>query len=216
MKKIFIIFVALLFFSIPAFAEYKYISKDLSSQCKIHDNSEIAIEISTKIRDFDKYEPIPNILQDDYVKKIPQNLIEDFRLDMSNGINHILNDKITYNHKTLKQMLLDFNKKSDSIYQEYLHNPQNKEQNKLFIEQLREMNGTISLYPDTIVEQIQPYIVKYNLGLKPSAESDTFLYKYYIEKYQVNNSDKLKELLKLKEYVYTKINIYILKISDKI
>ena len=167
-------------------------------------------------KNFDNYEPIPEILEDEYVKKIPENLIKNFRLDMSKGLKHILFDKITYNHKTLKQMLFDFNKKSDLIFHEYLNNPQNYEQNKIFIKQLQEMSGTISLYPDTIIEQMQPYIEKYNLGLVPGSENDTFLYKYYIEKYQVNYSDKLKELLKLKEYVYTKINIYILKISDKI
>ncbi len=207
MKKIFLVLFILILTSLSTFAEYKPIPNHLNK---------IDFEILTKIRDLDNYEPVPEALQDEYVKKIPENLINNFRLDASKGLKHILYDKITYNNKTLKQMLFDFNKKSDSIYQEYLNNPQNNEQNKIFIEQLKEMNGTISLYPDTIIEQIQPYIKKYNLELEPGTESDIFLYKYYIERYQVDYSDKLMDLLKAKEYVYSKINIYILKISDKI
>lgn len=210
MKKIFITLWLLLTVCIPAFAEYMSIPEIF------YNTNERDIEISPKIRDFDNYEPIPKNLQNEYVKKIPENLIENFQLDMNKGLKHILYDKITYNHKTLKQMLLEFNKKSDSIYQEYLSNHKNNEKNKIFIEQLKEMNGTISLYPNTIIEQIHPYIEKYDLGLEPGAESDIFLYKYYIEKYQIKYSKEIKEFLKLKEYVFTKINIYILKISNKI
>lgn len=217
MKNFVLLLFLLIFNSLYAFADYKPISKNLISRYKINNRlNKIDIEILTKIRDFDKYEPVPETLQDEYLKKIPENQIDNFQLDMSNGLKHILYDKITYNHKTMEQMLLDFNKKSDSIYQEFLSHPENKEQNKIFIEQLKEMSGIISLYPNAIIEQMHPYIEKYNLNLEPGSESDIFLYKYYVEKYQVNYSDKLKELLQIKEYVYSKINIYILKISDKI
>lgn len=215
MKKVFLTFISIILISAPVFAAKKYYIKndtDYNLQFLCFNER----ECYDKIRDFDKYEPIPQNLQDEYIKKIPENLNKDFQLNMKKGLKHILNNKITYNHKTLKQMLLDFNSQSDLIYQKYLNNPQDKVQNKLFIEQLKEMNGTISLYPDTIIEQMQPYIEKYNLGLEPGAESDIFLYKYYIEKYHIKYSNKLKELLKLKEYVYFKINIYILKISNEI
>ncbi len=213
MKKMFSILFMLILTSLSAFAQYKPIPENLSININL---DEINLEIITKMRNFDKYEPVPKNLHDKYVQKIPENLIQNFRVDASKGLKHILHDKITYNHKTLKQMLCDFNKKSDLIYQKYLNNPQDLEQNKIFIEQLKEMQGTISLYPDTIIEQVRPYVDKYNLAIEPGAESDIFLYKYYIEKYQVNYSNELKEFLKLKEYVYTKINIYILKISNKV
>lgn len=175
----------------------------------------INIEVSSKIRDFDIYEPIPKNLEDEYVKKIPQNQITNFKFDLDKALKHILYDKITYNNKTLKQMLLDFDKKSNTIYLKYLHNPQNTEQNKLFIEQLKQMSGTVSFYPDVIIEQVQPYIAKYDLGLEPGAESDTFLYKYYIEKYHLKYSKEFKELLELKENVYSKLDIIISKISNE-
>jgi len=175
----------------------------------------INIEASSKIRDFDIYEPIPKNLEDEYVKKIPQNQITNFKFDLDKALKHILYDKITYNNKTLKKMLLDFDKKSNAIYLKYLHNPHNLEQNMRLIEQLKQMSGTISFYPDAIIEQVQPYIVKYDLGLEPGAESDTFLYKYYIEKYHLKYSKEFKELLELKEYVYSKLDIIISKISNE-
>lgn len=223
MKKIFLVLFLLFVICNSSFAEYKPIPKNLSKQYKkkiehiTYDNlNGIDVEINMKIRDFDNYNPIPQELQNEYVKKIPKNLIENYCIDMNNGLKHILYGKITYNHQTLKQMLLDFNENSDLIYQKYLNDPKNYEQNKIFIEQLKNMSGLISLYPDTIIEQIQPYIVKYDLGIEPGSENDIFLYKYYIEKYPIKYSNELKELLKLKEYVYTKINIYILKISNKL
>lgn len=221
MKKIFLVFFILILTSLSAFAEYKPIPENLSIQKKnkmkhiIDVNiDKIDFEITTKMRNFDSYEPVPKTLQDKYIKKIPQNIINNYQMDMDNALKHILYDKITYNHKTLEQMLLDFDQKADSIYQKYLENP-NKEQNRIFIEQLKEMNGTISLYPDTIIEQIQPYIEKYKLGLEPGAESDIFLYKYYIEKYHLRYSKDFKKLLNLKEYVYTKIDMYISLVSNK-
>ena len=96
-----------------------------------------------------------------------------------------------------------------------MHNPQNLEQNMLLIKQLKQMSGTISFYPDAIIEQVQPYITKYDLGLEPGAESDTILYKYYIEKYHLKYSKEFKELLELKEYVYSKLDIIISKISNE-
>ena len=117
---------------------------------------------------------------------------------------------------TLKQMLLDFNKKSDNIYQQFLKNENDKEQNKVYIEKLEEMNGTISLYPNVIIEEVKPVIDKYCLDIEPGSESDIFLYKYNIKKYQVKYSKELKELLQLKEYIFTKIYLYQLKISNKI
>lgn len=214
MKKLFFILISIILISIPASAKREYyIKNDIDYNLKFLCFNE---NECYNIRDFDKYEPVPKNLQDMYIKEIPETLIKDFQSNMNKGLKHILNDKITYNHKTIKQMLLDFDTQSYLIYQKYLNTPYDKMQNKLLVEQLKEMNGTISLYPNTIIEQIQPYIEKYNLELKPGAESDIFLYKYYIEKYHIKYSNELKELLKLKEYVYNKINIYILKISKEI
>lgn len=176
----------------------------------------IVCKTLAKIRNLDTYEPVPQELQDIYIKKIPEELLIDYRLDMNKALEHILNDKITYNGKTLRQMLLDFNNKSDIIYEKYLTNNKNKSLNKIYIEQLNEMNGTISLYPDTIIEEMQSIINKYNLNIEPGSEADTFLYKYYIKKYQIEYSKDIKELLELKEYTFTKINIYLSKISDEI
>ena len=172
--------------------------------------------ILSKVRDLDTYEPVPKHLQDKYIKNIPENLITNYQIDMAKALKHVLNDKITYNNMTLKQMLLDFNKKSDNIYQQFLKNENDKEQNKVYIEKLEEMNGTISLYPNVIIEEVKPVIDKYCLDIEPGSESDIFLYKYYIEKYQVKYSKELKELLQLKEYIFTKIYLYQLKISNKI
>lgn len=172
--------------------------------------------ILSKVCDLDTYEPVPKHLQDKYIKNIPENLITNYQIDMAEALKHVLNDKITYNNMTLKQMLLDFNKKSDNIYQQYLKNKNIKEQNKVYLKRLEDMNGTISLYPNVIIEELQPVIDKYCLGIEPGSESDIFLYKYYIEKYQVKYSKELKELIQLKEYTFTKIYLYQLKISNKI
>lgn len=223
MKKIFLVLFILILTSISAFGEYEPILKNSNIQYKkefehtIDINlDKINVEVTTKMRNFDDYEPVPKNLQDKYIKKINQNIVNNYQIDMNKALKHILYDKITYNHKTLNQMLLDFNQKADYIYKKYLENS-DKKQNKIFIEQLKEMNGIISLYPDTIIEQIQPYIEKYELGLEPGAESDIFLYKYYIEKYNLKYSKDFKNLLKLKEYVYTKIDIYqlfLIKLMD--
>lgn len=175
----------------------------------------INTEATSKTRDFDSYKPIPENLEGEYVKKIPQNQIANFKSDVEKALKHILYNKITYNNKTLKHMLLDFDKKSNNIYLNYLYNPKNYEQNKLYIEQLKEMRGTISLYPDVIIEQFQPYIEKYDLRLEPGAESDIFLYKYYIEKNHIKYSKNFRELLILKEYIYSKLDIIISKLSNE-
>lgn len=176
----------------------------------------LGLKTLIKIRNLDTYEPVPKYLQDKYIKNIPENLITNYQIDMAKALKHVLNDKITYNNMTLKQMLLDFNKKSDNIYQQYLKDENDEEQNKVYIKKLEEMNGTISLYPNVIIEEVQPVIDKYCLGIEPGSESDIFLYKYYIEKYQVKYSKELKELIQLKEYTFTKIYLYQLKISNKI
>jgi len=174
------------------------------------------IKTLVKIRNPDTYEPVPKNLQYKYIKDIPKEHLDAYKTDMDKALQHILYDKITYNNKTLNQMLLDLDKESDKIYQQYLNTGKDKKQNKTYIEQLKTMNGTISLYPNVIIEEIQPFIMKYNLNLEPGSEADIFLYKYYVKKYQLKYSNKLKELLELKEYVYKKIDLYILKLSDKI
>lgn len=193
------------------FGNYNYF-KNVENHKKINN---INITISTKIRNFDNYDPIPENLQYIYVKPIPKSLITNFRLNANATLKHILYDKITYDHKTLIQMLSCFNKESDAIYLKYLNNPQNYEQNKLYAEQLRQINGTISLYPDTIIEQFQPIIEKYDLRLVPGSENDIFLYKYYIKKYNIKYSNEFKKLLELKEYVYLKTDIYISEIFNE-
>ncbi len=200
MKNFILTFLIFLFCCVPAFAEYKPVKS----------------QYNLKFSNLDNYEPIPKNLQYKYVKKIPEKLINNYRKDMNNALSHILYDKITYNDKTLKQMLLDFDKKSNIIYETYLNNKNNIKQNIIFIKQLKQMNGTISLYPNTIIEQIQPYIKDYYLNIEPDAESDIFLYKYYVKDYHIKYSKEFKDLLELKENIYTKIDLYISKITDKI
>ncbi len=216
MKKIILIFILII---ITISGNYSASAKELSNKI---DNTQVIKDknlnslILNKVRDIDTYEPVPKYLQDRYIKNIPENLITNYQIDMANALKHTLKNKITYNNKTLKQMLLDFNKESDNIYQQYLKNKNNKEQNKIYLKNLEEMNGTISLYPNVIIEEIQPVIDKYDLGIEPGSESDIFLYKYYIEKYGIKYAKELKELLQLKENTFTKIYFYQLKISEKI
>lgn len=216
MKKIILIFILSI---ITLSGNYSAYAKELSNKI---DNTQVINDknlnslILNKVRDIDTYEPVPKYLQDRYIKNIPENLITNYQIDMANALKHTLKNKITYNNKTLKQMLLDFNKESDNIYQQYLKNKNNKEQNKIYLKNLEEMNGTISLYPNVIIEEIQPVIDKYDLGIEPGSESDIFLYKYYIEKYGIKYAKELKELLQLKENTFTKIYFYQLKISEKI
>lgn len=216
MKKIILIFILII---ITISGNYSAYAKELSNKI---DNTQVIKDknlnslILNKVRDLDTYEPVPKYLQDRYIKNIPENLITNYQIDMANALKHTLKNKITYNNKTLKQMLLDFNKESDNIYQQYLKNKNNKEQNKIYLKKLEEMNGTISLYPNVIIEEIQPVIDKYDLGIEPGSESDIFLYKYYIEKYGIKYAKELKELLQLKENTFTKIYFYQLKISEKI
>lgn len=186
MREIILVFISCV---IVLSGNYFVYAKELSNKINnIHFISDrnINLSILNKIRDLDTYEPVPKYLQDKYIKTIPENLITNYQIDMANALKHALNNKITYNNKTLKQMLLDFNKESDNIYQQYLKNENDKEQNKIYLKNLEEMNGTISLYSNVIIEELQPVIDKYCLGIEPGSESDIFLYKYYIEKYQVN------------------------------
>ena len=78
------------------------------------------------------------------------------------------------------------------------------------------LNNKFTYNPNVIIEEIQPVIDKYDLGIEPGSESDIFLYKYYIEKYGIKYAKELKELLQLKENTFTKIYFYQLKISEKI
>ncbi len=215
MKKIFLLFIFIIFLFENCFACEKQVINDIY----LVNGTSLGYDLNfcsyDKIRNLKHYEPVPKNLQDKYVRIIPKNFQKDYQADMDKALQHILYDRITYNNKTLKQMLLDFDNEADIIYKSYLNNKNNNEQNKIFLEKLTTMNGTISLYPDVIIEQIQPYINKYNLELEPGAEADIFLYKYYIEKYQLKYSDKLKNLLELKECIYMKINLYISELSNK-
>jgi len=56
---------------------------------------------------------------------------------MDKGLEHILYDKITYDNKTLKQMLLNFNKDADKIYKKYLKDKNNANQNIIYIENIQ-------------------------------------------------------------------------------
>ncbi|MEE3349907.1 MAG: hypothetical protein VZR09_07695 [Candidatus Gastranaerophilaceae bacterium] len=201
MKKILILFTVLFSFCLSAFAEYKPIPK------------ESYINIVTSI---DNYELFPKDLIYKYIKIIPNNELEQYKIDMNNALQHILYDKITYEKNTLMQMLIDFDKESTKIYKKYLKNKTNKEQNKIYIQKLKEMQGTISLYPEAIIEELKNVINKYDLNLTPGAECDILVYKYYIEKYNIALAQEFKTLLTIKQFVYLNINNYILEISDKI
>jgi len=217
MKK-FVLFIFLFFvFSIPAFAEYKPIPKELSKQYNREISKFINKDYYNVINEFNNYKPIPEILIDNnYIKTIPDNDVKQYQTDMNFSLQHILHDKITYNKRTLMQLLLDFDRESSNIYKKYLKNSTNKNQNKIYVQRLEKMRGTISLYPNAVVEGLKDVIDKYDLNIVPGAECDTLVYKYYIEKYDIVLAQELKTLLIIKQIVYSKINNYILEISDKI
>ena len=131
-------------------------------------------------------------------------------------LKHILYDKITYDNKTLKQKLINFDKKSSKLYKTFLKNNKNKEQNKKFIDELEEIRRTISLYPNTIIEEMEVVINKYDLNIVQVSEADILIYKYYIKEYQIPYAKEFKEFLEFKEEIYYKINTYISEISNVI
>ena len=162
--------------------------------------------------DIDHYKTISKQTQPDLVE-IPPNKQKQFIKDMNKALKHVLYDNITYKNCTLKQLLLDYENKADKIYQEYLFTPNNLAQNKKLLNELHKMSGTISLYPDAIFDEISWVIDKYELNLVAGSEIDTYIYKNYVEKYNVKLAKEFKELLKLKISVYNKIQKYIYQIT---
>lgn len=127
-----------------------------------------------------------------------------YEQDMNNALNKVLYDKITYNKKTLKNMLIDFNNKTYHISQQPLADRiRNKDK---YIKQLDTMFGTISLFPEAICEELQPVINKYDLGIIPGAECDKYLCSNYIKGCNIENYAEFEELIKLKETVSKNIN----------
>lgn len=206
-KKIITLLLILLCTAIPAFTKNVSISTDLNQVKNL--NQEY-----TYPRNIDEYEPIPKHLQSSYIKKISPDQIDQYKTDVDSSLKKILYQKQTYNNKTYKQMLLDFKKESKKIYDKYLKDKNNINQNKIFIEQLNEMEGIISLYPNAIIEQLQPIIDKYQLDIVPGSDADIILYKYYIKTYSLKYSQEFKNLLELKEQTYASIHKYILEISN--
>ncbi len=130
MRKIILVFIScVIALSGNYFVYAKEFSNKINSTHFINGEN-LNFFIMNKVRDLDTYEPVPEYLQDRYIKNIPENLITNYQIDMASALKQVLNDKITYNNKTLKQMLLDFNKESDNIYQQYLKNKNNIEQIK--------------------------------------------------------------------------------------
>ena len=127
-----------------------------------------------------------------------------YEQDMNNALNKILYDKITYNKKTLKEMLIDFNNQAYYISKKPL-SIKIKNQDK-YIKQLDTMFGTISLFPDTICEELQPVINKYNLGIVPGSECDKYLCSNFIKGCNIENYSEFEKLIKLKEIVSENIN----------
>ena len=209
------LFTILFSFCLSAYAEYKPIPKELSKLYKDKTKGiakEDYLEIINKI---DNYEPFPDATIDRYIRIIPDKDVKQYKIDINNNLQHILHDKITYDNKTLMQMLINFDKDSTQIYKKYLKNKNNKKQNIIYIQKLEEMRGTISLYPEVITEELKNIINKYDLNLVPGAECDILIYKYYIKKYNIAIAQEFKTLLITKQIVFFKINNYILEISDK-
>ena len=215
-KKLIFICIFILFLQ-QVWAEHKSIPKEYSKP----DTKEIEQIIRNRsyykiINEFDNYEPIPKDTSYKYIKIIPDNDRIQYKTDMNRALKHILKDKITYNNKTLKQMLLDFDRDATNIYKKHLKNKNNTSQNKKFLQKLNEWQGTISLYPNVIAEELKYVIDKYDLNLVPGSECDILIYKYYIEKYDIALALEFKTLLIIKQTVYSTISNYILEISDKI
>ncbi len=128
--------------------------------------------------------------------------LKQYKLDVKNSIDRVLNEKLTYEHTTFKQMLVKYDNEAEKIY----NNKDNLTQNDL--EKLNLMSGTISLYPEAICEEFKPLIDKYNLGVVPGAECDIYLYDNFIVKYNIENAKDFKKLLELQRTIYQKINKY--------
>lgn len=139
----------------------------------------------------------------------------EFRSDMENMIKHILNDKVTYEHTTFKDMLDKLNTEADYIYNLYLSDKNNVRKNKVYAERLDEISGIISLYPNAICEELQGVIDKYNIGIIPSTECDAEIYEKYIKNKKINNAKEFKALIDYHESSFNRIYEYQTEISKK-
>lgn len=159
------------------------------------------------LEDIDNYKDTSKQIKPDIVE-IPKNRQKQFKKDMNKAIKHVLYDNITYENNTFKQLLLDYEKEADKIYQKYLSNPNNQTQNVNLYKELHKMNATISLYPEAIFDEISWVVDKYKLNLVAGSQIDIYIHKNYIEKYNIKLAKEFKELLKLKISVYNKIQKY--------
>ena len=127
MKNFGAILLVLFFFNIPIYASTKQVTDYNSLSCSIAEQ---------------------------YIKQIPTRKLTKYKIELNKILNHLLDDKITYEQKTLEQMLLDYSDRADLIFSQYLKDKNNQEKNEEYLIELRSMCGTISLYSEAIIENL--------------------------------------------------------------
>ena len=135
-----------------------------------------------------------------------------FCSDMEKVIEHILNDKVTFKHTTYRQMLDDLNLEADNIYKLYLADKSNY---KIYYERLNEISGTVSMYSDSICEDMKDTMGKYNIEINPSTECDIEIYNKYIKNSDIKNAKGLKDLIDYHEASFQRIYGYTEEIFRK-
>ena len=138
-----------------------------------------------------------------------------FYSDMEKVIEHILNDKVTFEHTTYRQMLDDLNLEADNTYNLYLSDKSNPSKNKIYYERLNKINGIIDMYPESMCEDMKDVIDKYNMGIIPNPECDFQIYEKFIKNSKISNALEFKKLIDYRESSFQKIINYESEILKK-
>ena len=143
----------------------------------------------------------------DTQKCIDKNRLNDFKIDMNNLLDKLLNQKIVFDKKTSPEAIKDFYRKSKKSYKILKHDKNNLEEKQ----KLNFYFGVISAFPQDICDEFQKVInPKYNIDdydnyVSSNLNCTNYYAKYFLIPYKIENTDKYLKFIEKLDFYHTKI-----------